>query len=154
MTVQSPNFGLLLAPVLGQIDEANRPRFLALLERAAADRYRFWASELPLHADALQGCAAREDEIADRVEAAFAIDEATLATLRSFVPQARDLYYSAFDGHAILDQIAMQADAELQGANAWRSIAAKVSDTAVIAELARCSELEETSSKAAREVTQ
>lgn len=152
MTTESPNFGLLLAPILGQVDTAARPRFLALLERTAADRYRHWADLLPAHAASLLECASREDEIADRVEAAFPIDESKLETLKALIPAARDLYYAAFDGFSVHDQIRMQADAEMQGANAWRSVAKTVNDPAVLAELARCSELEETSSAAARVV--
>lgn len=150
MTTESPNFGLLLAPVLGRVDAAARPRFLALLERTAADRYRHWAASLPGGADVLLECAAREDEIADRIEAAFWIDDAKLVELKALLPEARDLYYAAFDGHSVHEQIRMQSDAELQGANAWRSVATKVTDPKVLAELARCSELEETSSRAAK----
>lgn len=150
MPTETPNFGLLLAPVLSRVEAHARPRFLALLERTAADRYRYWASLLPADADVLLGCAAREDEIADRVEAAFAIDAATLEDLKNLLPEARTLYYAAFDGHSVHEQIRMQSDAELQGANAWRSIAVNVSDPVVLQELATCSELEERSSAAAR----
>ena len=152
MATESPNFGLLLAPVLGKVEAQSRPRFLALLERAAADRYRGWAEELPEHANLLLGCAGREDEIADRIEASFPIGVAELESLRSLLPQARDLYYAAFDGISVLDQIRMQADAELQGANAWRSVAKGVSDDAVLAQLTRCSELEELSSSEVRRI--
>ena len=148
MTSESPNFGALLAPILTRVDAVARPRFLALLERTAADRYRLWASQLPVHADVLLACAAREDEIADRVEAVFAIDDETHDELRALLPEARDLYYAVFDGRDIRDQIRMQADAELQGANAWRSIASRISDPVILSELARCSELEEASSRA------
>ena len=135
MATESPNFGLLLAPVLGKVEAQSRPRFLALLERAAADRYRGW-----------------EDEIADRIEASFPVAVAELESLRSLLPQARDLYYAAFEGISVLDQIRMQADAELQGANAWRSVAKGISDDAVLAQLTRCSELEELSSSEVRRI--
>ncbi len=150
MPTETPNFGILLAPVLGRVEAQSRPRFLALLERTAADRYRHWASLLPSDAEALLGCAAREDEIADRVEAAFEIDAATLEALKMLLPEARALYYAAFDGYSVHEQIRMQSDAEVQGANAWRSIAASVTDPVVFEELARCSELEELSSAVAR----
>jgi hypothetical protein len=150
MTDESPNFGQLLAPVLGRVDAAARPRFLALLERTAADRYRQWASQLPEESDVLLGCAMREDEIADRIEAVFTIDAAKLEELKALLPEARDLYYAAFDGMSVREQVRIQSDAELQGANAWRSVAAAVSDPVVLAELARCSELEELSSAAAK----
>ena len=152
MATESPNFGLLLAPVLGKVEAQSRPRFLALLERAAADRYRGWAEELPEHGNVLLACAAREDEIADRIEASFSIEEAELERLRSLLPHARDLYYAAFDGISVLEQIRMQSDAELQGANAWRSVAKGIDDEAILAQLTRCSELEELSSSEARRI--
>lgn len=129
-----------------------RPRFLAMLERTAADRYRAWAEQLPQHRDLLLGCAGREDEIADRIEAAFAASEGELDRLRSLLPQAREIYYAAFDGVGVMDQLRMQADAELQGANAWRSVAKGVTDEAVRRELATCSELEEHSSREVRTI--
>jgi hypothetical protein len=150
MTVETPNFGLLLAPILSQVDSAARPRFLALLERTAADRYRQWATQLPTQADVLLACASREDEIADRIEAAFSIGDAKLEELKSLLPAARDIYYSAFENFDVHEQIRMQSDAELQGAHAWRSIAANVSDPSLLGELAKCSELEEMSSAAAK----
>ena len=152
MAAQIPHFGALLTPVLSRVPDAARPRFLALLERTAADRYRGWAAELPDDAEVLNRCAQREDEIADRIEALFEIDEASLAELRALLPEARALYYAAFDGFPIDDQLRMQADAELQGANAWRSIARRVSEAAVIAELDRCSAIEEQSSRAVAEL--
>ena len=150
MTAETPNFGALLAPVLGQVDAGSRPRFLALLERSAADRYRNWAGLVPEHHEILLACAGREDEIADRVEAAFAIDEERLSFLHALLPEARRIYLAAFEGLAVLDQIRMQADAELQGAHAWRSIAKLVTDPEVLATLATCSELEEFSSSEVR----
>ena len=152
MAAQTLNFGALLTPVLSRVPDPDRPRFLALLERTAADRYRAWAGELPHEAEVLNGCAQREDEIADRIEARFEIDDASLAELRTLLPEARALYYAAFDGFSIDDQLRMQADAELQGANAWRSIAQRVSDASVIAELVRCSALEEETSRVVTEL--
>lgn len=150
MTSETPNFGLLLSPVLSRVDATARPRFLALLERTAADRYRQWAIAFPSGENVLMECAAREDEIADVIEAAFPIDEEKLAELIALLPAARDIYYAAFDGFTVLEQIEMQSDAELQGASAWRSIASGATDASVLAALARCSALEETSSRAAK----
>lgn len=146
MSETIPNFGALLAPVLTRVDGRHRPRFLALLERTAADRYRMWADALPQHCAELMGCAASEDDIADCIEGAFPIADADLDSLRHLVPEARSIYYAVFDSLPVLEQLRLQAAAELQGAHAWRSIAAGVSDPTVSAELARCSELEEISS--------
>jgi len=143
--LEYPNFGALLAPFIGQVPEERRPRFLALLERGAAERYRRWAEDLPDHAEGLLACAAREDEIADRVERVFAADDPALEHMRALLPGARDTYYGVFHGLSPWDQLRIQADAERQGANAWRSIAAGVTDGAVLAELRACSALEEES---------
>ena len=143
--VLMPNFGALLAPYIGQVGPELRPRFLALLERGAADRYRHWAELLPDHADGLLACAASEDEIADRIEGAFAIADADRAVIEAPLPGARDTYYAVFDGMDPWDQLRIQANAERQGANAWRSIAAEVTDQTVLEALAACSALEEAS---------
>lgn len=152
----TPRFGELLAPVLGRVPPDAVPRFLALLERTAADRYRGWAEEWPQHGDVLLACAGREDEIADRIDAAFACDDHTLEFLRGLLPEARDIYYRAFDGYTVAEQLALQAEAELQGAAAWRGIADRLGPgpgSAALAEaLATCSELEECSSLAVAEL--
>ena len=48
-----PNFAELLGPFIERIPEANRPAFLAALERGAAQRYRDWAEAAPEHAEGL-----------------------------------------------------------------------------------------------------
>lgn len=143
--LQIPNFGQLLAPFIGQVPPSIMPRFLALLERGAADRYREWAAMLPTHADVLLQCAASEDEIADRVESVFTLDEALRDELIAPLPAAKQTYYAAFSGMDVWDQLRVQANAERQGAQAWRNIAARMTDAQVIAELATCSALEEES---------
>ncbi len=143
--LQIPNFGQLLAPFIGQVSPSIMPRFLALLERGAADRYREWAAMLPTHAEALLQCAASEDEIADRVEAVFALDDALREELVAPLPRAKQTYYDAFSGMDVWDQLRVQANAERRGAQAWRNIAARMTDDRVIAELAVCSALEEQS---------
>jgi hypothetical protein len=130
--LEIPRFGALLAPFISQVPTDAMPRFLALLERGAANRYREWAELLPAHADALLTCAASEDEIADRIEAAP-------------LPGAIDTYRNAFGGLDVWDQLRVQANAERQGAQAWRNIATRVDDPAVLDALATCSTLEEAS---------
>ena len=144
----APNFGALLAPFIGRVPADARPRFLALLERGAAERYRGWAQELPGEATVLLECAAREDEIADRVEALYPISPELAKEIEEPLPEAREAYLAVFEKLPILDQLRIQADAERQGAAAWRGIAADQSDPGVSAELERCSTLEETSARA------
>ncbi len=143
--LQIPNFGQLLAPYIGQVPPSIMPRFLALLERGAADRYREWAAMLPAHAEVLLQCAASEDEIADRIESVFSLDEALRDELVAPLPGAKRTYYDAFSGMDVWDQLRVQANAERQGAQAWRNIATRTTDDRVLAELAACSALEEES---------
>jgi len=143
--VEAPNFAVLLGPFIGEVPEDGRPRFLALLERGAAERYRGWARELPEHAETLLACAAREDEIADRVERLFPIAAELEKEIARPLPRARDAYYDVFAGVALLDQLALQASAERQGAAAWRGMAGQHDDPATREELERCARLEEAS---------
>jgi hypothetical protein len=143
-----PDFGALLGAYIGQVPVGTIPRFLALLERTAADRYRSWAEVIPEHAAILLQCAADEDEIADRIEAAFALDPTLREQLEAPLPAAKQTYYEAFSPYDVWDQLRMQADAERQGARAWRNIAARHPDPAVVEVLHSCSALEESSADA------
>lgn len=144
-TLPIPDFGRLLAPFIGRVPPEAMPRFLALLERGAADRYRYWAEQLPEHAAGLAECARREDEIADRIEAAFTLDESLREVLHAPLPEAVARYRDTFAPYSIWDQLRIQADAERQGARAWRNIASRHPDPRVIDVLHSCSALEEES---------
>jgi hypothetical protein len=143
--LEIPRFGALLAPFISQVPTDAMPRFLALLERGAANRYREWAAMLPDHADALLSCAASEDEIADRIEDAFTLDPSLRDVVSAPLPGALDTYREAFAGLDVWDQLRVQANAERQGAQAWRNIATRVDEPSVLAALAGCAALEEAS---------
>ena len=141
-----PNFGELLAPYIGKVPEAAVPNFLALLERGAAQRYREWAEQLPEHREGLLACADREDEIADTADRLFPLAEEYRAETEAPLPEAKALYYSVFADMVVTDQLAIQADAELQGAAAWRNMISADSSEELRAGLEHCSQLEELSS--------
>lgn len=147
-TVVVPRFGELLSPFISRVPAVAMPRFLALLERGAANRYRMWAAELLEHHAVLMTCADSEDEIAHRIEQAFALDESLRDELLAPLPEATQTYYDAFAPYDIWDQLRIQANAERQGANAWRGIAANHGDAHVVAVLHSCSALEELSADA------
>ena len=117
-----PNFGELLAEHLDQVPPETLPYMLSQLERTAADRYRGWAEAVPEYREGLLECAAREDEIADRVEALFPPTEDGRKLVSKLIPAARDTYYAVFAGHTPWEQMTIQADAEKQGANAWQGL--------------------------------
>jgi hypothetical protein len=140
-----PDFGQLLAPFIGSVPEDYVPNFLAMLERGAAERYRTWAREIPEHSEGLLMCAAREDEIADTVDALFPIADDIREEIAVPLPAARDTYYAVFANLDLHDQLAVQAGAERQGAAAWRAMLDDQTDPEVREKLQHCSLLEEAS---------
>lgn len=147
-----PNFGELLAPFISQVPESALPNFLALLERGAAERYRLWAELVPQHREGLLACAAREDEIADCADSLFPLAEELREDIQKPLPAARDAYYAVFAGLEPAQQMAIQADAELQGAAAWRGMISDASSPQLRHGLEYCAELEETSSAFLRRI--
>jgi hypothetical protein len=144
--VSIPDFGELLAPHIGSVPEQAVPAFLARLERTAADRYRMWAEAVPEHREDLLACAAREDDIADRVERIYPLaDDAHQAVIEAAIGPARDTYYEVFSGLTPLQQMTIQANAERQGAAAWRGMIEQESDPDTRAALEECARIEEAS---------
>ncbi len=120
--INIPRFGELLAEHLSGVPERAYPYLLSQLERTAAARYRGWAEQVPEHRKGLLACAAREDQIADRVEAMFPPTAEHRAQVDALLPAARDAYYAAFDGYSPFEQMTIQADAEKQGSGAWQNL--------------------------------
>ncbi len=137
-----------LAPLMAQLPKGAAPRFLALLEREAAARYRSWAETMPDHATVLVECADREEEVASRVAAVIPVDDAAIEQMHALLPTARAGYDRMFVGVEPYDQLRMQAAAELQGAAAWRGVAARQPDPTTVAELEVCATLEEANADA------
>jgi len=145
-TRSGPSLTLLLAPLTRGLAEAERPAFLARLERLAAERYRAWATQAPEHAATLLDCAQSEEEIAARADRLFPISAAQAVKLDALLPEAKRLYGAMFVGLGLREQLALQASAERQGANVWRAIAAagRLPDATREA-LGACAALEEAS---------
>ena len=120
--IEIPNFGALLAEHLQSVPAEAYPYLLSQLERTAADRYRGWADDVPEHREGLLACAAREDDIADRVEALFPPSEAHRALVAEIIPKAKATYYAAFEPYTPVEQMTIQANAERQGAGAWQRL--------------------------------
>ena len=138
--IDIPNFGELLAEHLGAVPAEAYPYLLSQLERTAANRYRQWADDVPGHREGILQCAAREDEIADRVEAMFPPSNEHRALVDEIIPKAKATYYSAFEPYTPIEQMTIQANAERQGANAWQTLKAAYPNQAE--ELDQLSEIE------------
>lgn len=144
--VTIPNFGELLAPYISSVPQDAMPAFLARLERTAADRYRMWAEAVPEHAAGLLECAAREDDIADRVERIYpATSPEQVAAMEAAIVPAKATYYEAFSQLTPIEQMTIQANAERQGAAAWRAMIDAEPNGETRAELEACATIEEAS---------
>lgn len=122
MDIEVPNFGELLVEHLSGVPQDAYPYLLSQLERTAAARYRGWADDVPEHRDGIMSCSAREDEIADRVEAMFPPSNEHRELVAGIIPKATDTYYAAFDGFTPIEQMYIQSKAERQGAGAWQTL--------------------------------
>jgi hypothetical protein len=141
-TAQATQLAEQLGAVLTQLPEATRPRLIAALERLAAERYDAWAAAAHSadETSGLAACAARERDIANKIEAAYPQIAQGSAIL---IEQAANTYSATFEGKDRAYGFALQAALERAGADAWRSLAAL--DPARQSLLLECAALEEAS---------
>jgi hypothetical protein len=144
MTNALPNVGDVLAPVLARVAEGDRPLLIAIAERMAADRYRGWAAEpaYRAQADALRACAAREEDIARRIEGLYADAAARARDLVAANPDLAAINRTLFAGRPLPEQLAIQAAGERLGAATWRSFAKREDDPRRREVLLACAPLE------------
>jgi hypothetical protein len=141
-----PDFGELLAPQISSVPEDAVPAFLARLERSAAQRYREWALQLPEHARGLLQCAQREDDIASRIDGLYPANRADqLQAIEAAIGPAVDSYYRVFGDLSTIQQLAVQANAERQGAAAWRAMLDDATGPDAREVLEQCARTEEAS---------
>jgi len=135
----------LVGPALAGLAPEQQPAIVALAERIAATRYRDWAGRVADDdaRERLLACAAREEEIASRVEATVPDADAVQRRARADHPGLPDGYAAMFAGLPLAEQWTLQAQAERVGADTWRGLAA--ADAARRDVYLACAELEETS---------
>jgi hypothetical protein len=80
----------------------------------------------------------------------FPISPADQAAVDAALPAAVTVYYEVFAPYDVQEQLFLQSEAELQGAQAWVQMASTVTDPAARDTLARCTTLEEESSHAVK----
>lgn len=119
-----------LRPIVESLPADAQLPFIAALERGAADRYRGWADAVadPEIAEGLRACAAREEEIATRIETLAGRRADEMAGLESVWEQVRDVGVGAYGSRSLSEQLAIQADAERGGASVWRELGTAASD--------------------------
>jgi len=143
-----PNVADILAPILARVPRELQPLLLAIAERMAADRYRFWASQmtdLQQRADLLE-CATREEEIAKRIEKLYPDASTSVAEIRGKSPDLVEINRNVFEGRPLREQFTIQAQGERLGAATWRAFAQNATGEAISVFLA-CADLEEESAR-------
>jgi len=138
-----PSVGDVIGQILGRVSRERRPLLLAIAERMAADRYRGWARQVLLAADqeALRACAAREEDIATRVEGLHPDATAIQRALRDEMPELDTVTRDLFD-RPLAQQLRIQAEGERLGAMTWTAIAERETDARRKAVLLECAQLE------------
>ncbi len=144
-----PDIGAVLAPLLERVAPDERALLIAIAERMAAERYRTWAAQVddPNVRAGLLACAAREDEIASRVEALYPDAPAAQARVRAALPELPTVNAALFAGRPLAEQFAIQATGERLGAATWRALAAFRTDAVGRGALLGCAPLEEASAQ-------
>ena len=132
------------APLLPHLAEEEVPLVLAILERIAGEKYRGWAEDSadPFERAGLLACAAREDEIADFIESLSADSQTRVSALHSRFPDLLERYDSVMDGRSRREQLRIQSEGELGGADYMRQFADATAGaiSARFASLALCEE--------------
>lgn len=139
-----------LTAVLGQLMQRAAPGqqqlLMALAERMAAARYRAWAdNEEGERRVSLLACAAREEEVARRIEAMHADAADVQAQIRTQNPDIGDVAREFFARFPLDEQYRLQAQAERLGAATWRSLAKRAAEPALRDVFLTCAALEEES---------
>jgi hypothetical protein len=150
----APDIAEVFARLLERVAAPERPLLVALAERLAAERYRGWSqdAEQPAHAERLLACAAREEEIAARVESLHPDAAAVQREILAKHPDLLEINRTLFAQRPLREQFAMQAQGERLGAATWRALARKADDAAARRAFLACAELEEASARVLEEI--
>src|SRR5262249_21183085 len=90
-------------------------------------------------------CAAREEDIAARVEALYPDAAAIQRDILNATPEIDEINRTLFAGRPLADQLRIQAAGERLGAATWRAFARREAETARRDVLLACAVLEEES---------
>ena len=142
-----PDLAEIVGGLLARVPREQRPLFIALAERLAAERYRGWAREKAVEDRAAEilACAEREETIARNVEGFHPDARKIQDELLAQYPELVEMNRSIFADRPLEDQFEIQARGELIGATTGRAFAAGSTDPSVRDTYLACAELEEES---------
>ena len=131
-------------PLLPDIPEPEMPMFIAILERIAAGHYRRWAQTAsdPVERAGLEACERREVEIAEFIESLYPESDERIAGLHEQFPDLEARWQEVLDGRTRSEELRIQSEAELGGADLMRQFASAYSGAvaARFISLAHCEE--------------
>lgn len=112
-------------PLVPEIPEDDIPMMIAILERIAASKYVGWAdsAENEVERNGLLACEAREIEIAEFIESLYPNPQATIDNLHTQFPDLQKRYDAVMEGHSRIDQLRIQSEGELGGADFMQQFA-------------------------------
>lgn len=142
-----PNIAAVLAGILQRIPREQQPLLIAYAERLAAERYRGWATRVGEAGQraGLLACAAREEEIAGRVESLYPGAAAAQQALLAANPDLLEVNTRLFAALTLEQQFELQAQGERLGAATWRAFAEHATDSKARGIFVACAPLEEES---------
>jgi NAD(P)-dependent dehydrogenase (short-subunit alcohol dehydrogenase family) len=146
-TAALPKVAEIIGPILLRVPATQQPLLIAIAERRAAARYRGWATEMTdeNRKGELLACAAREEQIAGRIEALYPDAASVQDDILSANPDLDEINRNLFAGRPLPQQFAIQAEGERLGAATWRAFAQRADMPNARDVFLACAELEEQS---------
>lgn len=144
-----PNIAAVLSDILQRVPRQQQPLLIAYAERLAAERYRGWADRVgdSERRAGLLACAAREEEIAGRIESLYPGAAATQREILIANPDLLEVNTRLFAALTLEQQFQLQAQGERLGAATWRAFAEHGNDSTVREIFVACALLEEESAE-------
>lgn len=142
-----PSIAAILTPVAARLPLRQQRLLIAHAERQAAEMYRSWAAQVGApERDGFLRCAAREEDIAARIEALEPEADTLRRQVEAALPSDLDAQVRAvYAGRPLEEQWEIQRRAERAGKKTWENFAAAESDPEAQAVLRTCSALEDES---------
>ena len=142
-----PSIAAILTPVVARLPLRQQRLLIAHAERQAAEMYRSWAAQVDaLERDGFLRCAAREEDIAARIEALEPEADTLRRQVEAALPSDLDAQVRAvYAGRPLEEQWEIQRRAERAGKKTWENFAAAESDPVAQTVLRTCAALEDES---------
>ena len=139
-----PGIAGILAPVVARFPLRQQKLLIAWAERQAAGKYQSWAEQVSNQArEGFLRCAAREEDIASRIEALDPDGHTIQRQLLEALPDLEAQVRAVYAGRPLEEQWEIQRRGERAGKKTWEAFAAAETDAKANAVLLACAALED-----------